>query len=144
MANEKPIQTRRELESHIVAQAWRDPKYKAKLLKNARGVVEEELKDLDPNVKLPDSLHVDVHEESPTQMHIVLPREPAPGVNEESLATLAPQTVAVVVTNISNVQLVVVASVIAYPPATNVTVGPVQAVVAAVNVLTNATTTSVA
>ena len=98
---QKPITTRRDLESQIIANAWRDPKYKARLLSDPKSVLQEELRKIDPNIQVPDNLHVQVHEESAAQMHIVLPRNPRDiSVSEASgdnLEAIAPQTIAVVV-----------------------------------------------
>ncbi|HEX4495913.1 MAG TPA: NHLP leader peptide family RiPP precursor [Thermoanaerobaculia bacterium] len=97
----KPITTRRELESHIVAQAWRDPAYRELLLKDPKEVLQEELKKIDPNIQLPAGLHVSVHEETPTHMHIVLPRNPRDiSISEAAggdLEAIAPQTIAILV-----------------------------------------------
>lgn len=98
---QKPISTRRDLESHIVAQAWRDPAYRDRLLRDPKSVLQEELQKLDPNIQLPADLQVAVHEEAPTQMHLVLPRNPREiSLSEaagDNLEAIAPQTIAVVV-----------------------------------------------
>ena len=102
-ANPQPM-TRRGLEARIVAKAWRDPQYKARLLRDPKGVLEEEVQAIDPSVTLPDALNVHVHEEGPDTYHLVMPRNP----NEISLGEIvgddleavAPQTIAVVVLGI--------------------------------------------
>jgi hypothetical protein len=105
MAEQKVV-SRKDFEAKIVASAWRDPEYKKRLLKNPKQVVEEELQGIADGVELPKDLQVAVHEESPTQYHLVLPRNPneiAPGaVADEHLEAIAPQTIAVVVANINN------------------------------------------
>ncbi|MGN6185605.1 MAG: NHLP leader peptide family RiPP precursor [Thermoanaerobaculia bacterium] len=93
--------TRKDFEAHIVAKAWRDPKYKQRLLSDPKSVLAEELRAIDPSVQLPANLKVSVHEESPTQYHLVLPRNPNEislgEVAGDNLEAIAPQTIAVVV-----------------------------------------------
>jgi hypothetical protein len=98
----KPIMTRRDLEAHIVANAWRDPAYRARLLKDPKGVVQEELHSVDSSINLPADLKVHVHEESQSSYHLVLPRNPkeislSDVVGDDNLEALAPQTIAVLV-----------------------------------------------
>lgn len=97
---QKPM-TRRDFEARIVAQAWRDKNYKARLLKDPKAVLQEELTKLDPSIKLPADLRVAVHEESATQYHLVIPRNPNEislgEVAGDNLEAIAPQTIAVVV-----------------------------------------------
>jgi hypothetical protein len=93
--------TRRELEARIIAKAWRDPAYMARLHKDPKGVLSEELKSIDPSIKLPDTLKVQVHEENADTFHLVLPRNPNDIKLSEVMGTdleaVAPQTIAVVV-----------------------------------------------
>lgn len=115
MANQNPpakrITTRRELESHIVAKAWRDSKYRKRLLKDPKAILRQELQAIDANAGLPDDLRIAVHEEAALQMHIVLPRNPREIMLSEvvgdNLEQFAPQTaavaVAVVALNMTNV-----------------------------------------
>jgi hypothetical protein len=100
----QPI-TRRDLEARIIAKAWRDPEFKRHLLHNPHGVVQHELKAVDPSIVLPAGLQVQVHEESPNLYHLVLPRNPRDislgEVLGDNLEALAPQTVAVLTVNTS-------------------------------------------
>jgi len=93
--------TRRGFEARIIAKAWRDPKYKERLLKNPKQVLQEEVEAIDPSVTLPESLAVSVHEETPEQYHLVLPRNPNDislgEIVGDDLEAVAPQTIAVVV-----------------------------------------------
>lgn len=93
--------TRRDLEARIIAKAWKDPDYKARLTKDPKAVLQDELHAIDPSIALPDSLKVQVHEESPDTFHLVLPRNPNDislgEVLGDNLEAVAPQTVAVVV-----------------------------------------------
>lgn len=99
--NQKPIQTRRDLETRIVTRAWREPAYKQRLLKDPKGVLEDELRSLDPTIRLPSDLKVAVHEESANAYHLVLPRNPREitlsDVANDDLEALAPQTVAIII-----------------------------------------------
>jgi len=96
--------SRRELESKIVAKAWRDPKYRAALLKDPKAVLEAELKAIHPDIELPKSLNVNVHEEDADTYQIVLPRNPKDislsEVVGDDLEAVAPQTVAIVLVGV--------------------------------------------
>jgi hypothetical protein len=117
--------TRRGLEARIIAKAWKDPKYKGRLLRDPKGVLQDELKAVAPSVTLPEALQVDVHEETPNQFHLVLPRNPHEiSLGEllgDDLEAVAPQTVAVVtMQNATSIQssastVVYVQSSMAYP-----------------------------
>ena len=93
--------TRRDLEARIVAKAWKDPSYKARLLNDPKAVLQSEISAIDPAVSLPAALQVSVHEEGPNLYHLVLPRNPREialsEVLGDNLEVVAPQTVAVVV-----------------------------------------------
>lgn len=93
--------TRRDFEAQIIAKAWRDPKYRARLMRDPKGVLQEEINAIDPSVELPRDLKVAVHEESPTAYHLVLPRNPKDislgEVVGDDLEAVAPQTIAVLV-----------------------------------------------
>lgn len=99
----KPM-SRRDLESRIVAKAWRDPAYHDALLKDPKAVLETELKLIDPSITLPASLNVHVHEESADTYHIVLPRNPKDislsEVIGDDLEAVAPQTIAIVLVGV--------------------------------------------
>jgi len=102
----KAIMTRRDLEAYIVANAWRDPAYKNRLLKDPKGVLQEELLRVDATLELPDNLKIHVHEESETSYHLVIPRNPKEisldeVVGEDNLEALAPQTIAVLVAGVA-------------------------------------------
>jgi hypothetical protein len=97
----KPVTTRRQLEARIISKAWREPLYKERLLKDPKGVLQEEVRQIDPSITLPETLQVFVHQESPTAYHLVLPRNPKDislgEVVGDDLEAVAPQTIAVVV-----------------------------------------------
>jgi len=101
VSNGKPISTRRDLEARIISKAWKDPKYLSRLKKNPKDVLAEELKAVDPCITLPDKLKVSLHEEGPSNYHLVVPRNPRDitlaEVVGDDLEAVAPQTIAVVV-----------------------------------------------
>ncbi|MEI7606521.1 MAG: NHLP leader peptide family RiPP precursor [Rhodospirillaceae bacterium] len=77
--------SRRDLEARIIAKAWRDPAYKARLLSDPKSVLQEELKAIDPSIELPNSLQIKVQEEKADRFHLVLPVAPQ-GVSTEPVA----------------------------------------------------------
>lgn len=77
--NGRPPTTRAEFEAGIVAKAWKDPEYKRRLLADPKKVLEEEIAGMNPGVKLPASLEVYVHEETPHMLHFTLPVNPGTG-----------------------------------------------------------------
>ena len=96
---EKPVTTRKDLEARIVAKAWKDSKYKERLLKDPKGVVQQEVHAIDPSIKLPEKLKIHVHEESATAAHLVVPRNPndvSPAEASEDLKDVPPHKIAVV------------------------------------------------
>jgi hypothetical protein len=99
----KPM-TRRELEARIIAKAWKDPAYKQRLTSDPKGVLQEELHAIDPSIKLPDALQVQMHEENANLFHLVMPRNPndikLSEVMGDNLEAVAPQTIAVVVVGV--------------------------------------------
>ena len=67
---------RNEFEASIVARAWKDEAFRKRLKDDPRGVVEEELKKVNPDATLPDSVKVDVLEETVDQIYLVVPVNP--------------------------------------------------------------------
>ena len=63
--------TRREFEAQLIAKAWKDEAFKARLLRNPKEVFEEEL-----GVSLSPSIEIRVLEERPNQLFLVLPPNP--------------------------------------------------------------------
>jgi len=117
--------SRRELESKIVAKAWRDPKYRTALLKDPKSILESELKAIHPDIELPDKLTVNVHEEDADTYQIVLPRNPKDislaEVIGDNLEAIAAQTVVIVPMFGSNTVIGQVNSVISGTLVTGVT-----------------------
>jgi hypothetical protein len=114
--------TRRVLEARIVAKAWRDPSFKANLLRDPKAAVQAELEAIDPAIRLPAALQVQVHEETPTTYHLVLPRNPRDislgEVVGDDLEALAPQTIAVIVVGAVTANAIAPATASVIAPAT--------------------------
>ena len=62
------METPNEMRMKIVGKATEDEDFRARLLSDPRGALEQEL-----GVAIPASLSVEVHEESSTAAHLVLP-----------------------------------------------------------------------
>ncbi len=75
MAQGTPV-TRRELEGRLIARAWKDEAFKQELLRDPKAVVEREAARLRPGASLPADLEVQVVEETPTTLFLVLPASP--------------------------------------------------------------------
>lgn len=73
--------TRKDLENKIAARAWEDGAFKAELTNDPTGVIRRELQAL--GITLPQGVEVVVHEESPSQVHLVLPPNPSAPVDTE-------------------------------------------------------------
>lgn len=67
--------SRRELESKIIAHAWKDPRFRERLLKDPKSA----LKELDCPV--PEKLQLKVIEEQENQWLLVLPKVPVDAAN---------------------------------------------------------------
>ncbi len=70
--DENPVTTRKQLEAQLIDRAMKDETFRQELLRDPRGVFEREL-----GIRLPEHINVQVLEESPTTVHLVLPRPPA-------------------------------------------------------------------
>lgn len=60
------------INTEFTQRAWRDEQFRDDLLNDPRGVVEREL-----GVRLPANVTLHVHEETPTDLHFILPPRPA-------------------------------------------------------------------
>jgi hypothetical protein len=67
----------------VVARAWRDPAFKAKLLSDPHGALKE------AGVALPAGVTVKAVEDTDKQVHFVLPRRPQAQLSEAELEKLA-------------------------------------------------------
>jgi hypothetical protein len=57
--------------SELVKRAWQDAAFKRQLLSAPRATLESAL-----GITLPDGLNVYIHEQTPTELHLVLPLPP--------------------------------------------------------------------
>lgn len=55
----------------LILRAWEDPEFKAALLRDPKATLEAAL-----GVALPEDLTIFVHEQTPTEVHLVLPLPP--------------------------------------------------------------------
>jgi hypothetical protein len=68
---EEALKTYQEIQSHIIARAWKDEAYKQELLSNPKAIFEREFK-----VQLPVEMNVNVVEENNNNIYMVLPKRP--------------------------------------------------------------------
>ena len=76
------METRKELEARIIARASRDHDFRARLRSDPSGTIGQEL-----GVAIPAALSIEVHEETATTAHLVLPL--SEGLNERDLQAVA-------------------------------------------------------
>ena len=76
------MDTPSEMRSKIVARATDDPDFRTRLLTDPKGAVADEL-----DVRIPEGMCIQVHEESATSAHVVLP--PAPRLSESDLQAIS-------------------------------------------------------
>ena len=79
--------TRKDIETQLIAKAWKDEAYKQQLLNNSKAVIEQEF-----GVQLPGEVNVQVLEENPTSLYFVLPMRPdlsGAELSDEQLETVA-------------------------------------------------------
>ena len=63
----------------VVAKAWRDPSFKAKLIADPKSILKQ------AGVSIPTGVTVKVVEDTGTHFHIVLPAKPAGALSDEAL-----------------------------------------------------------
>ena len=63
----------------IIAKAWRDPSFKAKLIADPQGTLKQ------AGVSIPGDVTVKVVEDTDTHFHLVLPAKPAGALSDEAL-----------------------------------------------------------
>ncbi len=76
--------SRRDFEAEIIAKAWEDKNFKARLLANPKAIVEEM-----SGESLPKEMQVSVFEESPKKVCVVLPKNPDEELSEDELEQVA-------------------------------------------------------
>lgn len=62
----------------LITRAWEDEAFKQELLSNPRAAIEKAL-----GVTLPEGIEIYVHEQTPTEVHLVLPMPPESSGAEE-------------------------------------------------------------
>ena len=67
----------------VIAKAWADPAFRANLLANPAKVLAEE------GLHEYEGLAVEIHEDTPEKIHLVLPRSPEGELTEEVLESVA-------------------------------------------------------
>ena len=85
--DEQPVKTRKQLEAQLIDRAMQDDAFRQELVRDPRGVFAREL-----SVRIPEHITVQVLEESPSTVYLVLPRLPdSPGVDlaDEELEGIA-------------------------------------------------------
>jgi hypothetical protein len=94
--NEQTSQrTRKDIEAHIISQAWKDEAYKQELFSNPKAVIEREF-----GVQLPTEVSVRVMEENSTNLYFVLPMHPdlsGAELSDEQLEAVAGGTLPAVI-----------------------------------------------
>lgn len=68
---------RQQFQDHLANKAWADPAFKERLLKNPRAVFSEELSKISEGVAIPDHVQIEVLEEKPNRIYLVVPINPA-------------------------------------------------------------------
>lgn len=68
---EAEIQTRKDIEARIIAKAWKDEAYKRELFANPKAVIGQEF-----GVEFAEEVTIQVTEENPTSLYLVLPMLP--------------------------------------------------------------------
>jgi hypothetical protein len=72
MSQQNPMQ------EQVIAKAMKDEAFRQELLSNPKAVLEREL-----GVTLPQGVTIQVHEDTPTTLHLVLPMKPQAGEPQE-------------------------------------------------------------
>ncbi len=74
---EQPQVTRRDIESRLIVQAWKDEAFAADLRRDPRAAIQRELTKLGlAGAIVPENVQIQVLEETPTQLYIVIPPKP--------------------------------------------------------------------
>ena len=71
MSEQQQGKTRKDIEAHIIAKAWKDKAYKQELLTNPQAVLSREF-----GVEFPQEVKIQVLEENSTSLYFVLPMSP--------------------------------------------------------------------
>jgi hypothetical protein len=82
--NDNAMPTREDVQAMVIARAMQDPDYKQRLMDDPRGVLAEALM-----VSIPDFVEVTVHEDSLTDVHLVLPAPSVDALSDDDLELVA-------------------------------------------------------
>jgi hypothetical protein len=82
--SEEKVPTREEKLAPVIARAWQDEAYRKELVANPKGVLRKEF-----GVELPEGLAIEVLEESPAKLYIVIPPKPTDELSDEQLEGVA-------------------------------------------------------
>ena len=74
--------TQAELQDKIVAKAQADPEFRSRLVADPKAAIEEVT-----GSELPEAIRIEVHEDSATSLHLVLP--PSGELTDEELASVS-------------------------------------------------------
>lgn len=81
--------SRADIEAQIVARAWADPDFAARLRRDAKAAITEFIAETEGGFALPDDIEVTLVEETPKRLFLVLPQPPQAGEGELSDEALA-------------------------------------------------------
>jgi hypothetical protein len=81
--------SRHEFELELIAKAWKDEAFKQELITNPKEVYAREL-----GQQMPENLEIQVMEETPNTLYLVIPRSPADAQVSEELSDEALEAVA--------------------------------------------------
>ena len=77
MAEQQRFANRRELEQRLIAKAMSDEAFARELKEDPRAVLERELAEGGAGIRLPQQVRVEVLQETPSTLYLVLPPRPA-------------------------------------------------------------------
>ena len=90
MSEQQPKRlSRHEFELELIAKSWKDQAFKQELLNNPKAVYARELQQ-----ELPQGLEIQVLEETPSTLYLVIPRNPMTAQVTEDLSEEALESVA--------------------------------------------------
>jgi hypothetical protein len=81
--------SRADIEAQIVARAWADPDFAARLRRDPKSAITEFVAEAEGGFALPDDVEVTVVEETPNRLYLVLPQPPRGDEGELSDEALA-------------------------------------------------------